>query len=208
MLRLCTAYFPPLDYFAALAKADEFVIDTRENYAKQTFRNRALIVTSQGVQALSVPCVKTLGNHTPVHQIGIEANQAWQRHHWRSLCTAYNNSPFFLYYKDELALFFEKNYEKLDGLNEEIIDWLLKKLKLSTRRISSQITNDIPHEIYTPPMDFSPKSKPKFEFDAYLQTFPCTQGLGHLSILDLLFNAGPQSAEILCNAKLLTTNDF
>lgn len=207
MLRLCTAYFPPLDYFAALAKADRFVIDTRENYAKQTFRNRTLIVTSQGVQCLSVPCIKTMGNHTPVAEMKIDANRHWQRDHWRSMCTAYNKSPFFLYYQDELAVLFGKRHEKLSDLNTQILDWLLKKLKLPAIRVPAERNESGQDtETYTPPVDFSPKMPPRFSFAPYLQTFPCQSPAGHLSILDLLFNTGPEAALLLQEARELTTN--
>lgn len=200
MLRLCTAYFPPLDYFASLAKEGEFVVDTQEHYIKQTFRNRCRIVTSQGIQDLSVPCIKTMGNHTPVEKMAIDNAKNWQRGHWRSLCTAYNKSPFFLYYKDDLAVFFEKRYENLSELNAEIIDLLLKKLKLSAKRLdeaSCKTLTDSAETAFVPPLDFSPKKPVKFTFEPYLQTFPCPSPLGHLSILDLLFNAGPEAASIL-----------
>lgn len=206
MLRLCTAYFPPLDYFAAIVRAGVFTIDTQEHYRKQTFRNRCMIVTSQGVQNLSVPCVKTLGNHTPAAQIGIDSNKHWQRDHWRSICTAYNKSPFFLYYKDGIAPFFEKEYTNLCELNGQIIDMLLKKLKLPAQRVPWQEAEN--EADYTPPADCSPKKEARFSFDAYLQTFPCQEALGHLSILDLLFNAGPETASILQNAKPLTKDGF
>lgn len=208
MLRLCTAYFPPLDYFAAIAQAGVFTIDTQEHYLKQTFRNRCLIVTSQGVQSLSVPCIKTWGNHTPAAQIATDSAKHWQRDHWRSICTAYNKSPFFLYYKDDIAPFFEKEYKNLCDLNAQITDLLLKKLKLPVERISWEKTQGEAGKDYTPPLDFSPKKEAKFEFPPYLQTFPCNQAAGHLSILDLLFNAGPESASILQSARSLTKGGF
>lgn len=204
MLRLCTAYFPPLDYFAAIANEERFAIDTREHYQKQTFRNRSLIVTSQGAMSLSVPCIKTLGNHTPVAKMAIDNAKHWQRDHWRSICTAYNKSPFFLYYRDDIAVFFERNYVNLCELNFQITDTLLKKLKLPVQRIPWMQTTD-ETDSYAPPVNFSPKEAPKFSFPPYLQTFPCKAPAGHLSILDLLFNAGPEAASILQGAQPLTT---
>lgn len=204
MLRLCTAYFPPLDYFATLAKEGVFVVDTQEHYIKQTFRNRCRIVTSQGVQDLSVPCIKTMGNHTPVEKMSIDNAKNWQREHWRSLCTAYNKSPFFLYYRDDLEAFFTRPYKKLSELNAGIIDLLLKKLKLSAKRLDEKEHGNatgLSDAVFVPPLDFSPKKPVKFTFEPYLQTFPCQSPAGHLSILDLLFNAGPEAASILKNAR-------
>lgn len=209
MLRLCTAYFPPLDYFATLAREGEFVVDTQEHYIKQTFRNRCRIVTSQGVQDLSVPCIKTMGNHTPVEKMAIDNAKNWQRGQWRSLCTAYNKSPFFLYYRDDLEIFFEKRYENLSELNTGIIDLLLKKLRLSAQRVDEPAhgnTAGLPDAAFVPPLDFSPKKPVKFTFEPYLQTFPCPSPTGHLSILDLLFNAGPEAASILQNAQPICQN--
>lgn len=196
-LRLCTAYMPPLDYFASLLKAESFTVDERENYRKQTFRNRALIVTSQGTQILSVPCIKTTGNHTPVGEVALDGGKKWQRHHWRSICTAYNRSPFFLYYRDELEEILYRPWKTLPELNNALTDFFLAKMKLPVKRIQMPEQSEDSR-----PLDFTDKIPPRYSFAGYLQTFPSTTPLGHRSVLDLLFNTGPEAALILASAQL------
>lgn len=202
---------PPLDYFAALVQAGRFYVDTDETYRKQTFRNRALIVTSQGTLCLSVPCVKPLGNGTPVSEVRVSVQGNWQRDHWRGIVTAYNKSPYFLYYKDELEDFYrrplqdgEGNPLRLAGFNAGFLDFFIRKLRLPVERVRenpSCLPTGEGGKRYVPPMDFSPKCPVKFDFEPYLQTFPCTENRGHLSILDLLFNLGPEAAFFLQSAR-------
>lgn len=260
ILRVCTAYLPPLDYFAAILKAGSFCIDTDETYPKQTFRNRTCLVTSQGVLPLSLPCVRPKGNHTPVSDVLLDPKRHWAREHWRGIRTAYNKSPYLLYYQDELeALYRQAEAEAKDGLlladfNQRLLDFVLAKLHLPVRQVpmeesrSMPVWNslaDVPMEAnpmevaplpfdmdadgrpvfydesfpaagkdskpaqvmseaagYIPPLDFDPQKPPYFRFDSYLQTFPCDANPAHLSILDLLFNCGPQSSAWLDSAIL------
>lgn len=198
---------PPLDYFAALLKEETFEVDTAETYRKQTFRNRTLIVTSQGVQMLSVPCIKTKGNHTPVGEVEIDNRKKWQRHHWRSICTAYNKSPFFLYYRDELEAVLHCSRQTLPELNNALTDFFIAKLKLPVKRLLASDRLEaqrLPEGGgYVPPLDFTPKTPPLYRFDTYLQTFPSAVPLGHVSVLDLLFNTGPEASLILASASPL-----
>lgn len=191
---------PPLDYFAALLKAGSFMVDVRETYRKQTFRNRALIVTSQGVQTLSVPCIKTSGNHTPVGEVAVDGGRKWRQNHWRSICTAYNRSPFFLYYRDELEAILYRPWHTLPELNEALTDFFIAKLKLPVKRVQA-----LEQQAYSLPLDFTDKTPPRYCFDSYLQTFPSPAPSGHLSVLDLLFNTGPEAALFLAGARLAET---
>ena len=218
VLRVCTAYLPPLDYCAALVRAGSFQVETAETYPKQTIRNRARIVTSQGVLTLSVPCIRPQGNHTPVSEVLIDAKQAWARVHWRGICTAYNNSPYFLYYKDEWADLYQwAEKEARAGLrlldfNDRILDLLVQKLRLPVRRLNVlelRSKEGVPENGTTkggfvPPLDFDAAQAPCFAFEPYMQTFPCDADVARLSILDLLFNVGPQSLAYLQSARFQT----
>lgn len=224
VLRVCTVYLPPLDYFAALLEAGRFTVDEEELYRKQTFRNRAFIITSQGPLALSLPCVKPKGNKTPVKEVTVSMKENWARGHWRSLCTAYNRSPYFLYYRDELEDFYNKMSEiSVKGKEAEIpllqvngflTDFAVRSLRLPVERVSFRPGSDsselslketLSHAENTGRLvDFSPKDKPKYRFDSYLQTFPCAMPEGHRSILDLLFNLGPEGLCILRSASKLS----
>lgn len=206
-LRVCTAYLPPLDYFAALVAAGRFSVEESETYRKQTFRNRAWIVTSQGVLGLTVPCVKPAGNRTPAGEVRLDMREKWPRTHWRSIVTAYNKSPYFLYYRDEIESIYSRLPQesgaegpRLVDFNNAFLDFFIGKMRLPATRVEA----DAPcPEKFVPPLDFSPKSPLLFAFEPYLQTFPSVAEPGRLSILDLLFNAGPEAALRIASARPL-----
>jgi hypothetical protein len=100
MVLRSTAYLPPVSYISGCLRQDEILIERFETYPKQTIHNRCRILGPNGLQVLSVPVVRVNGNHTLTKDIRIAETIPWQRLHWRSIETAYNNSPFFLYYKD------------------------------------------------------------------------------------------------------------
>src|SRR5438552_842424 len=103
---LSTAYFPPIEYFQKIIFADKIQIEKHENFVKQTYRNRCHVLGTNGLQILSIPLVNT---HEKI-LIGdkrISNREDWQKLHWRSITSAYRNSPFFIYYEDELKIFFE-----------------------------------------------------------------------------------------------------
>ena len=104
-LLIATSYLPPALYMAETAKADEIIIEAFETYTKQTCRNHCLIYGPNGRQTLSIPVIKVNGNHTITKDIRISTHQPWQKIHWRSIKTAYSNSPFFLFYQDYLSPF-------------------------------------------------------------------------------------------------------
>ncbi|MEG1498671.1 MAG: WbqC family protein [Bacteroidales bacterium] len=228
-LLLSNTYMPPLSFFAGLLWSESYVIDEEENYEKQSFRNRAWILTSQGVQTLSVPVIQTDGNHTSMKRIKICNIQKWQRDHWRSLCTAYGNSPYFLYYRDELEVFFSRSYEYLWTLNEDLLDFFVKKLKIQAHRIDynlwlknsmESIKSDgiksedtlykqqrwrsfpaekksmIFQDLHV--LSASSKKATTLPFLPYITTFEAKlQDWGHLSIMDLLCNLGPDAVDYL-----------
>ncbi len=189
MLSLPTAYLPPLDYFAAIVREGAFFIDGNRTCRKQTFANRAYIVTSQGTLTLSVPCIKPNGSHTLEKDVLICYRENWQRDHWRSIVTAYNKSPYFLYYRDELEMFYTQKTEKLIDFNNALLDFVIEKLHLPVKRGAE---TDSPLAL-----DFGPKQPEKYHIEPYMQTFPCEAPRHHLSILDLMFNVGPESVMYL-----------
>jgi len=197
---LSPAYLPPIEYFYQLTKYRIIYIDIFENYIKQTYRNRCYIYTANGKSSMSVPVIKTTGNHTQIKDIKIDYAQPWHRLHWRSIESAYNSSPFFLYFRDYLEPFYEKKYNFLIDLNTELLHVLIKL---------SGIVSDVKFtENYIEPdekiNDFrnciSPKSKTHTisSFPQYTQVFGDKHGfIPNLSIIDLLFNEGKMSKELL-----------
>ena len=196
-----TAYFPPVPYIAKIVEADSVFIEAFESYKKQTIRNRCAIYGPNGIHILSIPVVKVNGNHTLTRDIRISDHQPWQRIHWRSIETAYNNSPFFLYYRDDIIRFYEKHFSFLIDLNSEILPYLLKTLR-NERPVSYTEHFEVFPAGYS---DFRNIFDTKYvsqtiHYPHYTQVFEPQHGfIGGLSILDILFNLGPESSNYLQN---------
>jgi hypothetical protein len=127
------AYFPPIDYVFEMKNADHVFVESYENYQKQTYRNRATILTGNGLQDLIIPVVRS--SVKVIKEIQIDNSVAWQRNHWKTIESAYNNSPYFLYYRDFFEPFFQKKQLFLFDFNLELLH-LLRNLFHINNRIS------------------------------------------------------------------------
>jgi len=189
-------YLPPVGYFSLLQKLEvDFLIEKHEHLAKQTYRNRASIYSPNGKLDITVPVVKGSKTHTQMKDVRISYDFKWQRLHWLSLESCYRSSAYFEFYEDELSRFYNQKFEFLFDYNLELIEWLSKKLKLNK---SFEVTTEYFEDI-TPELDFRTIMNPKKEEDIvknkpYYQVFEDRhQFLPNLSIVDLLFNQGPQA---------------
>jgi hypothetical protein len=196
---LSTAYFPPVEYFSKLNTYSTIYIDIFENYIKQSYRNRCIIYGANGKLPLTVPVIKTNGNHTLVKDIVIDNKQSWQQIHSRSIESAYNSSPFYLYYRDDIEPFFEKRYKFLIDLNHEILQLMLKLTKISCELRYTEKYFETGHEIMDLRNNLSPKvSIGSSLFPEYTQVFGSKHGfIPGLSMIDLLFNEGRFSKDYL-----------
>ena len=112
---LSSHYFPCIAYFAYLSKYGTSLIDTGEYFVKQSYRNRCIIYTANGPLSLSIPVIKK--NKTPMKEVLIDYSDGWTTNHWRAICSAYNGSPFFEFYSDDLKNILFKEYTSLVELN-------------------------------------------------------------------------------------------
>ncbi len=183
---------------AACLKAETIFIEAFETYPKQTIRNHCFIYGPNGKQKLSVPVTKINGNHTLVKDIRISDILPWQKIHWRSIETAYNNSPFFLYYRDHFEDFFNASYDNLLEMNTEILNVILNILGVRTAVKFTEKFEILPG---VPDLRYTAKNNPGLKgpiLTAYEQPFSGRHGfLADLSILDLIFNLGPESTDYL-----------
>ena len=116
---LSTTYFGPVQWYQKLYRYNDVFIDWHESFQKQTYRNRCLIATTQGIQALTVPVVH--GSKASINEMLISDHGNWRHLHWQALQSAYGDSPFFEYYEDDLRPFFaERNWERLVDYNDAI----------------------------------------------------------------------------------------
>jgi hypothetical protein len=192
-------YHPPIEYFSRLITyKDHVVFEKHEHFPKQTYRNRASIHSPNGKLDLIVPVIKGSNVHTAMKDVRISNEFNWQRQHLLSLQTSYRSSAYFEFYEDSLLPFYEKKWDFLLDYNEQILSFLLKALKL---QINYSFSEEY-EESYAGMEDFRasihPKKSPESEVKTYFQVFEERNGfLKNLSILDLLFNQGPQSTKYL-----------
>ncbi len=193
---LQTTYFGPIQWYQKLHRFDHCIIEQHDSYQKQTYRNRCLIATANGVQALTVP-VEHNNDRMLVKDLRISDHNQWRRIHWNALQSAYSESPFFEYYADDIRPFFEKRYDFLVDFNEAIRETVCKLIDIQPQTEYTSAYNsqwqesadyrDVIHAKHPLPDN-------DFEAKPYWQVFQHKHGfLANLSILDLLFCMGPES---------------
>jgi hypothetical protein len=206
VILLSTAYFAPIRYFSKLVSYPEIYIEQYENFIKQTYRNRTVILGANGPISLIVPVEKGRGQKIPIKDLRMAYDEEWQRNHWRTIFSAYNSSPFFEYYADDVEMFFRKKYDFLFDFNQQITEILLKILEIPIRLNLTEGFEHVPENCLNFREQINPKAHriaddPHFEAHPYTQVFAEKFGfVPDLSILDLLFNEGPSAVAILENS--------
>ena len=192
---LSTTYFGPIQWYQKLYRAEEVFIERCENFQKQTYRNRCIIATTNGLQALTVPVERNQGDL--IRPLCISDHGNWRHLHWNALLSAYGESPFFDYYQDDIRPFFERRWDYLLDFNEAIREKMCELLDIQPKvkftdswneecGMRSDFRSAIRPKHPEPDPDFTPKH--------YYQVYEQKHGfLPNLSILDLLFNMGPES---------------
>lgn len=180
--------------------SEEVLLEKNEHYQKQCYRNRADILTSGGVQTLSVPVLHT-AHAMPVAEVRIDYKTPWQRTHWRSIVTAYGGSPYFLYYKDALEPFYTGHYDLLFDYNLQIVRTLLRLMRCPDPiRLTDSYTAHYPLDLRDAihPKAVRADNYPYRLTKPYYQVFEDKFGfMPNLSVLDILFNLGPESVNYL-----------
>lgn len=193
-------YLGPLEYYSKIKHySDNIVLEVCEHYPKQTNRNRASIHSSNGKLNLTVPVKSGANVHTKIKDVRISYDANWQRLHWRSIQTSYRNSSFFEYYEDDFAPFFHTHTEFLFDFNIGLMELCLKLLKLSPNiSYTTEYVKDI-EDIEDYRHAISPNTQPdSYKLKPYFQVFEEKNNfIPNLSIVDLLFNQGPQSKQFL-----------
>ena len=218
---LTTAYFPPISYFAAIAEEMEglvrikgedrksilsspllpsiIYIEACENYQKQSYRNRCHFYAADGIQSLSFPIVHEGNTHKrPISEVKIDYSTPWILQHKRAIVSAYRTSAYFEYYQDELFAILDSKPERLIDLNTKLLEFFLEKtgikaeIRMTESYGGSEDCEDLREAIHPKRPDDTLKNL-KLE-KPYFQVFAEKHGfIPNLSIMDLLFNEGPES---------------
>ena len=199
---LSTTYFGPVQWYQKLHRAEHVLMEQWESFQKQTYRNRCLIATTNGIQALTVPVERnntqpSALNPQLIKDLRISDHGNWRHLQWNALQSAYGESPFFEYYQDDIRPFFERRWNFLLDFNEEIREKMCELIDIRPKvsfcsefsmecGVFTDYRNTITPKHPEPDPDFSPKP--------YYQVYGQKHGfLPNLSVLDLLFNMGPES---------------
>ena len=192
---MSTAYLAPVQYYSKLIAYDEIYIETAENYPKQTYRNRCHIASANGLQVLTVPVEKSTTLKTLTRDIRISNHGNWRHIHWNALVSAYNLTPFFEYYADDFHPFYEKKYTFLLDFNEALRSLVCTLLDIHPKIIlTTTYLPSVPNDFRQAITPRHPLPDDPFTPRPYYQVFRDKHGfLPNLSIIDLLFNLGPES---------------
>lgn len=186
---LPNAYFAPIEYYAYIIKYKKTKIEIQENFIKQTIRNRCYIYGSNGKLRLSIPVKKNKELKIKMKDVQICYNENWEKQHWNSIKSAYNSSPYFIYYKDEFQKILNKKEKYLVNLNRIIQEKILELLNISYDIKNTQIYVEKNNIIDLRNHEFINNNMNKYD-----QVFTIKHGfIPNLSILDLIFNLGPYS---------------
>ena len=213
---LTTAYFPPVEYFFAIAHSDRVLIEQYEAYQKQSWRNRCRILAAAGPEDLSIPVVKEERLSRPIRDIRIDYGAPWLQHHIRAFAAAYNHSAFYDYYADDLLPILVRKPVFLFDLNLALLEKLMELLDL-------HVPISLTEEFVIPGLtrnllDGRERIQPKYKRESLLAEYGCEQAyyqvfvngipgqarndgtpsfIPNLSILDLLSAEGPNAASFL-----------
>ncbi|GHT19592.1 hypothetical protein AGMMS4957_04180 [Bacteroidia bacterium] len=199
MVLLSSAYLAPIDYYRQLNRASSVIIEGGDNYVKQTFRNRCVIATANGLQTLSIPIEKPATTKCLTRDIRIAEYDNWRNLHWNAIVSAYRSSPFFEYYADDFHPFYATKQGFLVDFNDR-----LQQLVCSLLGNPLHITHSSEYRVATAgELDLREAIHPKkppvtADFKPYYQVFASRYGFQpNLSIIDLLFNMGNEAVLFL-----------
>ena len=199
-----TQILAPIYSYLNYTDDDEILIESCEHYQKKTARNRYRLLTANGVIILSIPLKKGKNNQMPVKDVQIAYDEPWHLQHLHTIRSAYGKSAYFEYYYPELEAIFISGETHLLNLNQRMLKWSLKCLRL---QCSLSLTKKYVEPGYMPGTitDIRNQKVPGyFHFQSYPQVWSDRFSfVANLSILDLIFCMGHEATHILNNTKAL-----
>lgn len=189
-----TAYLPPVSFFSACTGYRKILIEHEENYIKQSYRNRCYILSANGPMFLSVPVLLGSFHKTAIKDIRIDYSRRWQQVHTGALISAYRSSPFFQYYFDEIEQIISGRHEFLTDMNQRLIELIGRHIGIRAETGFTDSFEPAENKPYDYRYRISPKITDTRAYRQYTQVFSARYGfVPGLSIVDLLFNTGPDA---------------
>ena len=174
------------------------MFEYHENFIKQSIRNRCEILAANGKLNLIIPRKHKANGKTKISEIKISYSEDWQKIHWKSIESAYNSSPFFEFYKNKLKPYYFNEEIYLIDFNKKIQFEILKMINEKIEHKTSSKYNENGKFIDLRNSEFKSKIIEKYD-----QVFIEKHGfISNLSILDLLFNKGPETSDYLHNIQI------
>lgn len=191
-------YFSNIASFVAIVKAKEIIFEVEDNFLKQTYRNRTYIYGANGKLALNIPVIHSQKNRQKYKDVRIYNEEKWQSTHWKSLLSAYRTSPYFEYYEDDLAPLFNKKANFILDFNLKCFEIVCGCLQLELNISKTETYQKTIPSITDCRRLVHAKKEQIQNFKPYTQVFGNKHGfISNLSILDLLFNEGPNTINYL-----------
>jgi hypothetical protein len=201
-------YLAPVQYYAKLVQYPKVYIEKHEHFIKSSYRNRCYLASPDGPLRLSVPLKHGKSNERKtITEVKIFHGNNWRHKHWQSLCSIYRTTPYFEFYEDRFEPFYEKEYEYLFDFNEDLLEFILSLLDIEvdieyTKSFEKDPPDDI-RDFRSGILPHTDKGKPDPDFTPprYKQIFEDRTGfLPNMSIVDLLYNKGPDTIQYLREA--------
>jgi len=209
---LSTTYLGPICYYSKFFLPYPVVIEKHENYLKQSYRNRCIIYGANGPLTLVVPVQRGSFHKTAIKELEIDYDTNWQANHWNSIISSYKSAPFFEFYIDDFIPFYQQKFRYLIDYNTSLMKIFLHHFDIKQGfSFTKSFKNQYPSKL----LDFREKIHPKRSFRdqnfknlEYTQVFSPKHGfIPNLSILDMLFNLGPETAEFLKKSIITTSHN-
>lgn len=202
---ISSSYTPPLTHLYLINHYPDTRVEMHENYQKQSFRNRMYLISSSGLQLLTVPIVHK--QNQLLSDVKISYSELWQRNHIRTIRTCYSNAPYYIYYSDQIEDTITSSFKYLYELNNQLLHTICKLLN-----IQGPSNTETWEKVQTHQLDFRDKIKTEKETrlitPAYSALFPFDSStIGKVSSLDLLFNLGPDGESFLSASKLVDSTE-
>lgn len=185
----------PVTVYAQYLHHDEILIERHEHYQKRSLRNKCTIMGVNGIQHITIPLAKGKTGKQ-IHEVEIAYHDQWVGQALHTIRSAYGTSPYFDHYYDGLAHILQAQAQYLYEMNMQLLQWALRAIRIETAIKETQTYQKEYPESYIDHRGLLAKDYPLDNPESlwYPQVFEDRHGFVYpLSILDLLFNAGPES---------------